>query len=328
MKDKVHKLEVLEDGFNCINDIDKKIYGVLGNHDAATCKILDEQLKGRWNNIHMPSNCYSEVINNNGLKIKIVVIDTNNFGTEYKDLESKNKPTCNKIHEDSFYDYTKMAKFINDELVDDNTRYDWILLCGHIPIAGFKDKKGKKSIRIDDRHYELIRKSILQSPNKDKIIYLCADIHNYQYNIIKFKEGHDLPEIIAGTGGAPPDYFLDKKMFLTPQEITMDNGDKLINEDSHHSFGFGELELTKNYYKPTFVYTGNKEYENVFKATGEKTFAYKQKYLKYPMHKFSYDKYYQKYLKYPMHKFSDDKYYQKYLKYKQKYINLKNKLNF
>jgi hypothetical protein len=51
--------------------------------------------------------------------------------------------------------------------------------------------------------------------------------------------------------------------------------------------------------------------------------SYKNKYLKYPMHKFSDDKYYQKYLKYPMHKFSDDKYYQKYLKYKQKYLELK-----
>jgi hypothetical protein len=305
MKNKIHNINVLEDGFKCINDIGKKIYSVLGNHDINTCEILTKELSNKWSNIYMPTNCYTEIIEKNGLKIKIVVIDTNHFDNEYKNKEMIN---CPIIQDEKFYNEEKMENFIIKEL-NDTTNYDWILLCGHVPIAGFKDKSGKKYIKIDEIPYNSLKKHIMNSPNKNKIIYLCADIHNYQYNILKYNiikidgvESYELPHIIAGTGGAPPDYFLEKKCELNMKEVTMDNNDIIINKESHHSFGFVELELTKDNYKPKYNYIGNQEYNNVFKATGKTTFGYKK--LMY-----------------------SDKYYKKYIKYKNKYIKLKNILN-
>lgn len=81
-----------------------------------------------------------------------------------------------------------------------------VYIVGHEPLMAAKHKKGvDKLVHLD--MINPVFDAIMKWNNlhkASKVIYLCADVHNFQVLTIT-KEGFTLPIIVCGTGGAEPD---------------------------------------------------------------------------------------------------------------------------
>ena len=200
----------------------KPIYFINGNHDIEDC-IPDqiEKIKTslKFDNL-IPNN---EVILP-GLPIKytnqnyiMIFLDTNNGISRFLHVE--------------------LSKILKEEGFN-----KWIILCGHIPLGSVKMKRAdaskKGTVTQSLKTLDTVMKALANTGYR-KFLYLCADTHNFQVNEIvdnlEIKSGQLLlenqnhkvkgnninsinnvsdipdsdlriPEIVAGTGGADPDF--------------------------------------------------------------------------------------------------------------------------
>lgn len=237
---KSHSVEITKNGMMCLDSIGVKLYVVLGNHDVTQCDIINQQIIN-LQNWTLPRNFYSEVKQKNNLKIKIIVIDTNLLASDkiYDSVIFTNNCTLSSnINQNQ----EQMIFFIKQELKEYD-KFDWIIVAGHDPIASFKCKSTRCGVIIHSR----IKEMIDLFKDIDNLIYICADTHNFQYDIIT-ENGKSIKEIVVGTGGAHPDKILPE--FKTVDQLVGNYHIKMI--DTYTPYGYCDMTLTKD--KVSFTY--------------------------------------------------------------------------
>jgi hypothetical protein len=124
-----------------------------------------------------------------------------------------------------------------------------IFVMGHIPL--FTNKKNKLSIHEinkKDHKFRKITYRLFDILTKYKIIYLCADTHNF--SIMKITHnGKVLIQITAGTGGADPDLIDDTiKIPISKKFIDENEKDKEydITAYSINSYGYASINIGAN----------------------------------------------------------------------------------
>ena len=139
---------------------------VLGNHEyrGNTQAVLDyRNISRRW---EMEGRYYTKVYDDNGVRIRLVLIDTT--------------PLINRYHNSSTYpdvdsqDIDAQLKWI-DKTLNEATE-DWVIVAGHHPM--YADTK-KDLIEQKDMQERLL--PILQRYKSKVAMYVCGHIHNFQH---------------------------------------------------------------------------------------------------------------------------------------------------
>jgi hypothetical protein len=107
-KKKAYDIQTLVGGMKCINDIQRPLHVVLGNHDVEQCNILLYQLYKHANelprmdlkNWNIPSNYYAITEKRANVTIKIIVIDTNILDKPLVNYDPKECPVKENINGD------------------------------------------------------------------------------------------------------------------------------------------------------------------------------------------------------------------------------------
>lgn len=139
---------------------------VLGNHEyrGNTQAVLDyRNISRRW---EMEGRYYTKVYDDNGVSIRLVLIDTT--------------PLINRYHNSITYpdvdsqDIDAQLKWI-DKTLNEATE-DWVIVAGHHPM--YADTK-KDLIEQKDMQERLL--PILQRYKSKVAMYVCGHIHNFQH---------------------------------------------------------------------------------------------------------------------------------------------------
>jgi hypothetical protein len=249
-KKKILVNEDLETGFKCLMDLDVDKYIVLGNHelddkitqmktskssnnarnvtDDNKCIIITKQLelvKGKPKVEFYGDNILSKY--DSSSKTLLIMFDTTIYEMP---IQMQIKETCYKelgITKDLKENANigdlqiKQEQMINTCITDYSKKgINNLVLVGHHPIIGIKEKKGGKNIDISNGLILYLTKNIDLFLDK-KVYYLCADVHLYQSGHI-ILGGYDDPnkkliieQHIVGTGGAHKDTVFDDKVTQT-----------------------------------------------------------------------------------------------------------------
>jgi hypothetical protein len=256
INEKQYSIDTLLDGMYCLDSIEKPLYIVLGNHDVEVCDILTKQLIKNVQrtpelkpikNWRIETNYYTKVLKGN-VVIKLIVLDTNLFEDNVPMYDKQECPSVNVSNSFKLM-MTKLKQDLNNV-----NNVDWIIIAGHTPLASIKPKfKGDIKQRdlqtIDfDKFKEFI--DIISDCEKfDNILYLCADTHNFQQNVIEWtkdSKSYKLNEYVIGTGGASPDIleptnYLDKTFNIYKENDTY----KLTMKKFCFSYGYCEFNINK-----------------------------------------------------------------------------------
>ena len=158
-------------------------FPVLGNHEyrGSTQAVLDyRNVSRRW---EIGGRYYTKVYDDNGVSIRLVLIDTN--------------PLINRYHHDSTYpdvdsqDIDAQLKWIDETL--NAAKEDWVIVVGHHPMYA---QTKKDEIEQKDMQSRLL--PILQR-YKDKVaMYVCGHIHNFQH----IRRGNDGIDYVVNTSAS------------------------------------------------------------------------------------------------------------------------------
>lgn len=225
-KIKIIHTNQLVSGFDCLpNNVE--INMILGNHDLET-NIIDKQQLYIEDEIQIENNCFilnteiKEAVNKNinfvlqktyklSKNTLIIMIDT----SMYED-DAKNYIPCYKkyfqkkgvidTHITNILALQNMQqKNILIKLRKRNKRYDNIVIIGHHPITGWKEKNDKNILIHPAIEFIELLLSIYEKHPSSKYYYLCADLHLYQQGTIKIDDKMVIKQYIVGTGGAELD---------------------------------------------------------------------------------------------------------------------------
>lgn len=156
---------------------------VLGNHEyrGNTQAVLDyRNISRRW---EMEGRYYTKVYDDNGVSIRLVLIDTT--------------PLINRYHNSSAYpdvdsqDIDAQLKWI-DKTLNEATE-DWVIVAGHHPM--YADTK-KDLIEQKDMQERLL--PILQRYKSKVAMYVCGHIHNFQH----IRRGNDGIDYVVNTSAS------------------------------------------------------------------------------------------------------------------------------
>lgn len=127
--------------------------------------------------------------------------------------------------------------FLISLLNEDLDKQKWLIFIGHEPIYSlkYKEKEGKikKLTELDEGLIQIFY-DLQVVKNLKKMVYLCADTHNFQLlNIRSFVNNFNLPVLVSGTGGAKLDNIFQ------PDINIRNNGEYNTNqiESPNKSFG-------------------------------------------------------------------------------------------
>jgi hypothetical protein len=257
--EKEYSIKTLIDGIVCINKINVPMYVTLGNHDVDECKILQTQL-----NIHKHSilkeiqlsdiknwiinaNYYSNIIKSENNKIKLISLDSNLFEPIKVNDKLEYKYTLEDCPDEKIIvdEFTKMMELFKKD-IQQNDGEDCVVIYTHVPLASIKPKKIQS---VDLFVFENIINII--SSVKKKVIYVCADTHNYQQVDIYKNDKFVLKQYVLGTGGAKPDSYNDS--LLNASKYCNEQGFIQVHKESkaykikvvdgNESYGYGAFEI-------------------------------------------------------------------------------------
>lgn len=255
---KSHSYDTYIKGLKCLvgddnlRQLDKSVFFVLGNHDISInkneprgeCFLYNTQKNATSFNPNFktqyPFNSID--INKNGIKIKLIFIDSNfaDLGVSYM-----NNNSCIQINSENLSKLQNQLTWLEGEL--ENSEADHNLIIAHHPLLSNKmGTKGPKNSYIK----ELI--VLFDNYLHKNITYLCADTHMYQHWRMTNKQGLSLTQIVCGTGGA----LLNTKNSLT-REMPIDIGSNRYLftklEEIDKTYGFCKLHFNKRNVRVEFV---------------------------------------------------------------------------
>lgn len=141
-------------------------YAILGNHEyrGNPQAVIDyTNISGRWN---MPARYYTFVLENDGITIRMVMVDTAPLIDKYRKDSQKYPDACKQ-------DINQQLNWIDSVLT--SAKEDWVIVVGHHPIFAETGKDDSERLDLQKRLDSVLRKHV----NVD--MYLCGHIHNFQY---------------------------------------------------------------------------------------------------------------------------------------------------
>lgn len=287
-KKKFFNKDDFKSGFQCIKRLQKKapVYMLMGNHDLQYERALYDSETGV-----LLDKC--EI-----MSYELVYKDTFNFNIHHKILgntlilfmnstfytgdliEDPNNPEKDCIIRYRYNDYVWAKKIDIIKFYEENVllyiieeyrnknggldRFKNIVVCAHDPIVSRRDKikngnkltiktpLGKSGIRFLNTLYS-------KFPTQNKF-YLCADVHHYQFGIIKIGD-NIIHQYVAGTGGTE----CDEKCPVNPEaeintfEVGTDDllkGFKLIECKRVHGYLYCHIDNDSGILKCVFQTSG------------------------------------------------------------------------
>lgn len=162
-------------------------YAVAGNHEyrSNTQAVIDySSVSARWN---APSKYYTMVMENDGVEVRIVMLDTTPLIDKYrKDTED--------YHDASEQDIDAELKWLDSVLA--SAKEQWVIVVGHHPIYADTDKNVSERKDMQERVDKILRRH----DNVD--MYLCGHIHNFQHIRVK---GSDIDYVVNSSGSLARD---------------------------------------------------------------------------------------------------------------------------
>lgn len=161
---------------------------ILGNHDEEDKCILEKEIK------------QISMVPNTRLFLK-----NNRHSVVERDLAYYIYLNTNEQH------IPKLKLFLKSLLYSDLDHRKWLIFVGHEPIYSlkYKKKEGKiKKLSELDSELILLFNTLQQRRGFNKMVYLCADTHNFQLLDVRSKDKDsyfNLPIVVSGTGGAKLD---------------------------------------------------------------------------------------------------------------------------
>jgi hypothetical protein len=140
---------------------------VLGNHEyrGNTQACLDyAKISRRW---AMPARYYTKVLEDNGVTIRIILLDTTPIIEKYR----RNSTTYPDAYKQ---DYQAQLQWLDNVLT--NAREDWVVCFGHHPIYAETPKSQSERTDLQNRLLPVLKKHA-----KVVDIYACGHIHNFQH---------------------------------------------------------------------------------------------------------------------------------------------------
>lgn len=141
-------------------------YAVAGNHEyrGNVDAVIDySSVSARWN---MPSRYYTMVMENDGVEVRVVMLDTAPLIDKYRRDSLKYPQAC-------LQDADEQLRWLDSVLAGADER--WVVVVGHHPIYADTDKSDSERADMQARVDPLLRKY----GNVD--MYLCGHIHNFQH---------------------------------------------------------------------------------------------------------------------------------------------------
>ena len=141
-------------------------YAILGNHEyrGNPQAVIDyTNISGRWN---MPARYYTFVLENDGITIRMVMVDTAPLIDKYRKDSQKYPDACKQ-------DINQQLNWIDSVLT--SAKEDWVIVVGHHPIFAETGKDDSERLDLQKRLDSVLHKHA----NVD--MYLCGHIHNFQY---------------------------------------------------------------------------------------------------------------------------------------------------
>jgi hypothetical protein len=227
----IHTNELVS-GFNCLpNNVE--INMILGNHDLETntsnkqqLYIKDENQMEDMNNCFIlnteinearkkPINFVLQKTHELSKNTLIIMIDTsmyeddaNNYIPCYNEYFQKQESINADITD--IIDLQKLQREnILHKLEELNKTYSNIIIIGHHPITGWKEKNDNNILIHPSIEFIKLLMDIYEKHQSSKYYYLCADLHLYQQGTIKIDDKMVIEQYIVGTGGAELDTAID-----------------------------------------------------------------------------------------------------------------------
>ena len=153
-----------------------------GNHEyrGNTQAVLDYSgISARWN---MPAKYYTKVLEDGGVTVRLVFIDTTPLIDKYR-KDTEKYPDAGKE------DINKQIAWLDQTLSQANE--DWVIVLGHHPVYAYTDKSDKERADMQKRVNPILLK------HKNVAMYICGHIHNFQH--IR-KPGTDIDYVVNTSG--------------------------------------------------------------------------------------------------------------------------------
>ena len=153
-----------------------------GNHEyrGNTQAVLEYSgISARWN---MPAKYYTKVLEDDGVTVRLVFIDTTPLIDKYRKYTEK-YPDAGKE------DMDKQIAWLDQTLSQANE--DWVIVLGHHPVYAYTSKSDKERADMQKRVNPILLK------HKNVAMYICGHIHNFQH--IR-KPGTDIDYVVNTSG--------------------------------------------------------------------------------------------------------------------------------
>lgn len=153
-------------------------YATCGNHEyrSNTQAIIDYTgVSARWK---VPARYYTVVLENDGVTVRLVMLDTTPMMDKYRDDAATYPDAVGQ-------DYKKQLAWADSVL--SVAKEDWVIVTGHHPIYAETPKSEEERTDMQARLDPVLRK------HKNVAMYLCGHIHNFQH--IRTK-GSDIDYIV------------------------------------------------------------------------------------------------------------------------------------
>ena len=137
-----------------------------GNHEyrGNTQAVVDYSgISARWN---MPAKYYTKVLEDDGVTVRLVFIDTTPLIDKYR-KDTEKYPDAGKE------DMDKQLAWLDQTLAQANE--DWVIVLGHHPVYAYTDKSDKERADMQKRLNPILLK------HKNVAMYICGHIHNFQH---------------------------------------------------------------------------------------------------------------------------------------------------
>ena len=157
-------------------------YPICGNHEyrSNTDAVVEySNVSARW---EMPAKYYTFVKEEDGVTVRIVMVDTTPMIDKYRE-------ETDKYADASKSDWKEQTAWLDEVL--SGADEDWVLVVGHHPIYAYTDKSESERTDLQQRLDPVIRKY----GNVD--MYLCGHIHTFQH--IR-KDGCDIDYVVNTSG--------------------------------------------------------------------------------------------------------------------------------
>lgn len=180
-----------------------------------------------------------ENLTTNGIKYKLIYIDTNIYNKE-------NDENCLvfKLEQNITDLKFNQNNFIKECLNDESSYY---LFFGHEPLISSKTKYNEKTKNVEIKN-SILNDELLDflfESKKDNIYWICADVHMYQYCSITHKDNNQvIRQIVCGTGGADKDYY---ELPVSKKTFGSNNQFYFMIDNFMDSYGYVEIALGKGF---------------------------------------------------------------------------------